>query len=142
MSAASGAGETSTCPCEVPTPPPADYADTQQSLDALLQEEANVRLKRREEEREHEQQQQLGKGKNRLTSVVNPFPYCSVFAPPGMLPIDTAPRPLFMANDEKISRIRAEIHKQQQEAAEREAAIEEAQLAALELKCMLLQGKP
>ncbi|ORC89115.1 uncharacterized protein TM35_000131190 [Trypanosoma theileri] len=141
MSAASAEGASSACVCEVPTPPPADYVETQQSLDALLQKEADMRVKRREEEKEREQQQ-LGKGKNRMAAVLDAFPYCSAFAPPGIVPIDTSPRPLFMSNDEQISRLRAQIQKEQQEAAEKDAAMEEAQLVALELKCMFLQGKP
>ncbi|RNF05604.1 hypothetical protein TraAM80_04432 [Trypanosoma rangeli] len=119
-----------TCSCHSPSPPSGEYAHTTESLDILLDAETQARLQRRiQQESSTEIVEEL-------------FPYCSVFAPPGMFPIQTAPVPLFMDDDNLVSDIRASLLKERHDAAVAEAAMEEAELAALELKCMLLESTP
>ncbi|RNF17553.1 uncharacterized protein Tco025E_04788 [Trypanosoma conorhini] len=131
MSAAAGAdADAATCSCHVPTPPPEECAEAAEALDALLHAETQARLQRRT-------LQGTSTG-----DWEEPFPYCSVFAPPCMFPIRTAPLPLFMSDDSVVSGIRASLLKERQDSAVAEAAMEEAELAALELKCMLLESTP
>ncbi|EAN92935.1 hypothetical protein C3747_21g890c [Trypanosoma cruzi] len=118
------------CSCEAPASSSEEYSDTLESLDARLIAEAHARLQRRMEQGTLTESKELA------------FPYCSVFAPCGMFPISTPPLPLFMKDDDVVSKIRARLLKERQDAVAVEDAMEKAELAVLEAKCMLLESMP
>ncbi|KEG06288.1 hypothetical protein DQ04_14821010 [Trypanosoma grayi] len=125
---------TNACGCEAPRPPLPEYAVPCESLDAVLREEAHARIQRRQAQQQH----------GAATAAVSDdtLLHSSAFNTPSFIPIDTRPRELFMANDAVVSGIREGLLKERQEADAAAAAMEEAQLAALELKCMLMLAKP
>ncbi|CBH11031.1 T. brucei spp.-specific protein [Trypanosoma brucei gambiense DAL972] len=127
-----------TCTCESPLIP-MQFTQPVEVLDAILFSEAALREKRREEIRMEDEKLLKARRENILKQpplVVRP-PLLSPFCPNGLPPLEIKQEPLFMEKDTVVSSIREELQKQRREKAETEAALQEAELAALELKLLL-----
>nr|CCC90418.1 conserved hypothetical protein [Trypanosoma congolense IL3000] len=129
------------CSCEAP-PAPVEFAQPTEVLDAVLAAEADLREQRREEMLKEDAMLQAPPEnpkychRPRVVRTLLPSP----FSPNCLPPIIHEHRPVFMENDPLIASLRAEIQKKQREEAELASAMEEAELAALKLKVMLMKG--
>ncbi|KAG8347865.1 hypothetical protein ERJ75_000764000 [Trypanosoma vivax] len=118
----------SICTCETPGTG-VTYTYSLNELDDLLQAEAEERARHRNVRRD-------------MGAFVGPgSTYYTPFIPSGMVPFETKPSVLTLSDDHILAGLRAQLQEERRETEETLAAMEAAQLAALELKYSLLQKR-